>query len=40
MGEGDLTGRIETGKDVEIWKLAGCFNLTAVKKKYPNKNIE
>jgi methyl-accepting chemotaxis protein len=28
MGEGDLTGRIETGKDDEIGELAGYFNLT------------
>ncbi|MDR2924077.1 MAG: methyl-accepting chemotaxis protein [Treponema sp.] len=28
MGEGDLTGRIETGKDDEIGELAGYFNMT------------
>jgi methyl-accepting chemotaxis protein len=28
MGEGDLTGRIETDKDDEIGELAGYFNLT------------
>jgi methyl-accepting chemotaxis protein len=31
MGEGDLTGRIETGKDDEIGELAGYFNLTMEK---------
>jgi methyl-accepting chemotaxis protein len=28
MGEGDLTGRIETDKDDEIGELAGYFNMT------------
>jgi methyl-accepting chemotaxis protein len=28
MGEGDLTGRIKTGKDDEIGELAGYFNMT------------
>ena len=31
MGEGDLTGRIKTGKDDEIGELAGYFNLTMEK---------
>jgi methyl-accepting chemotaxis protein len=31
MGEGDLTGRIEAGKDDEIGELAGYFNLTIEK---------
>jgi methyl-accepting chemotaxis protein len=31
MGEGDLTGRIEKGKDDEIGELAGYFNLTMEK---------
>jgi len=31
LGEGDLTGRIETGKDDEIGELAGYFNLTMEK---------
>jgi len=31
MGEGDLTGRIETGVDNEIGELAGYFNLTMEK---------
>jgi len=31
MGEGDLTGRIETGKDDEIGELAEYFNLTMEK---------
>jgi methyl-accepting chemotaxis protein len=28
MGEGDLTGRIETGKENEMGELAGYFNMT------------
>jgi methyl-accepting chemotaxis protein len=28
MGEGDLTGRIDTGKEDEIGELAGYFNMT------------
>ncbi|WP_461257938.1 methyl-accepting chemotaxis protein [Treponema sp. R80B11-R83G3] len=31
MGEGDLTGRIEAGRDDEIGELAGYFNLTMEK---------
>jgi len=31
MGEGDLTGRIETNRDNEIGELAGYFNLTMEK---------
>jgi len=31
MGEGDLTGKIEVSKDVEIGELAGYFNLTMEK---------
>jgi len=31
MGEGDLTRRIETGRDNEIGELAGYFNLTMEK---------
>jgi len=31
MGEGDLTGRIDAGRDDEIGELAGYFNLTMEK---------
>jgi len=31
MGEGDLTGRIETGRNDEMGELAGYFNLTMEK---------